>query len=136
MSFFVKKPLPLEVIKATQWFKHGDHSKVMGANPNMLCGCILIGCDGNRPHVHVKNGEVSHVYLGDWIVELSDGSVERKSKEAFKATYITASEYRPDMSYIKYLTDTERCSVFHGVSSNYCKHCGTDDLGCKCINDE
>lgn len=80
---FRKKPV---VIEATQWFKHGDHPAVMGANPNMICGCVLLGADGNQPHIHTLEG--AHIVtVGDWIITGVKGENYPCKPDIFEMTY-------------------------------------------------
>jgi hypothetical protein len=34
------------------------------------------------------------------------------------------------------LSDSERLEVFEQISAGYCKHCGCNNPGCQCWNDE
>ena len=81
---FRKKPV---VIEATQWFKAGDHPAVMGANPNVMCGCVVTrGEDAAKSHIHTREGPMG-VSAGDWIITGVKGEHYACKPDIFDMTY-------------------------------------------------
>lgn len=84
---FRKKPAA--TIDAEQWFPGKVVRGVMNGTPNKLCGCVLIGEEGTRPHVHTMHAnQIVIVEPGDWIVIEPDGFHFYPIKpDIFAATY-------------------------------------------------
>ena len=82
---FRKKPV---IIEAVQWFPGIDHPGVNGNDPNLLCGCIMLG-GPNKPHIHtIHTGQIVLVEPGDWIISEPDGEHYYPCKpDIFEATY-------------------------------------------------
>ena len=82
------------IVEATQWFKDGDHPLVQGANPNALCGCVILGGPSSKPHVHNKGTQIGStlVFAGDWIIT-SDDSVLVMSDQKFRETYTELKDH-------------------------------------------
>lgn len=83
MPLFRKKP---QVVSAEQWQPGKEMRGVVGANPNKLCGCVVIGGPSNRPHCHSIKGIVA-VDPGDWILEHEGLGYEVLFDKEIKATY-------------------------------------------------
>ena len=61
--------VPPGAVRATQWLKHGDHSKVLQDYEPGPCGDI------DLDKWFVVNGETfTDVQHGDWIIDMNDGS--------------------------------------------------------------
>lgn len=88
MSKFRKIPV---VIEAQPWFPGNGAEGVRGDNPNMWCGCVIIGGPCNRPHVHTIHGNQAVLLEpGDWIIPEPDGIHFYPCKpNIFEATYET-----------------------------------------------
>ena len=71
MPNFQKK----EVVVANQWFPGNKAEGVQGDDPNMWCGCVIMGGPCDKPHVHSSSytGGALLVVPGDWIVADPDG---------------------------------------------------------------
>ena len=65
-KFRMKQP----VVEAVQWFPGVEHPAVMGNNPEMWCGCVMIGGPCNVPHIHIEGQGLQTVLVepGDWII--------------------------------------------------------------------
>jgi len=72
---FRKKPI---VIEATQWFKKGDHPKVICKNSN---GCVIKTLEGYM-----------WVTPGDWIITGVKGEHYPCKPDIFEATYEAVAE--------------------------------------------
>ena len=79
MSTYVKRPIEVE---ATQWFKLGDHPKVVGDNILHVSGDVFEE-DG---FIGTLEG-VMRVRAGDWIITGIKGEYYPCKDEIFKETY-------------------------------------------------
>ena len=81
------------MVEATQWVPGVDAPAGQGANPDMLCGCVLFN-GKHEPHLHTIHGN-SYVALepGDWIIAEPDGEHYYPCKpDIFEATYDAIEE--------------------------------------------
>jgi len=92
MPLFRKKE---KIVRADQWFPDRKIEGVMGNDPNKMCGCILIGMDGNRPHIHWHGSKLPFsVKPGDWIINHGVG-VTMLDDKVFQEAYETV-EVKPE----------------------------------------
>ena len=88
MPKFRKKPV---VIDATQWYPGVKIEGVCGDDPKMICGCVLVGGDASRPHIHTLEGSML-VSPGDWIITGVQGERYPRKPDIFEQTYEKVEE--------------------------------------------
>jgi hypothetical protein len=98
MSFnFRSKPVP---VKATQWFKDGDHDRVYP---------IFDGFNIQGYELSSESGS-TEVDFGDWIVEFPDGEIHVVRDEHFKIRFEEVKELtKKDRTYAQLLASIGDC---------------------------
>lgn len=86
MPKFRKKPV---VIEAAQWFKHGDHPKVMFPKYSQTIGAAY-GVPWDKCG-WIETLEGGHIVIpGDWIIKGVKGEFYPCKPDIFEATYESA----------------------------------------------
>jgi len=80
------RPKKSAIVEAKQWFPGVKIDGVCGDDPNKICGCVLVGLDGNKPHIHRGMAYVP-ISEGNWIVKDADGKHDLCKPDVFEETY-------------------------------------------------
>lgn len=83
--------------------------------------------DGKIIDYNTETGEMKAEFVGDFDIPSQTIFISSRAIENGREQKLEAIKVQLDV-----LSDEDRLELF----SNYCRHCGTSELGCQCWNDE
>jgi len=82
-----EKPVPPIIFEAEQYLpEEGKFPAGMSNRPGKICGCVLVGGEGSRPHIHTFDG-IFLLSPGDWVLVGPEGERRLCKPEEFTANY-------------------------------------------------